>query len=190
MKQPLLIGTFLTLLAASALADAPAVDYEPAPEATVSFEAVGKPSLLKIKGHGARLSGRLSLATGNAGGKFEVDLDQFDTGIDLRNRHMKEKYLETAKFPKAALELESVELAKDWRPGTDIADAKFKGRLTLKGVNKPIEGRLKVTGPAMATEADFSLSLREFPLGVPSYMGVTVADAVNIHVAIPSFVRK
>ena len=31
---------------------------------------------------------------------FEVDLNTVDTGIGLRNRHMRENYLHTDKFPK------------------------------------------------------------------------------------------
>lgn len=188
--KPVLMATLFTFLTAPAFANAPSVAYTPSADANASFEAVGKPSLLKIKGHGARVNGSITLAAGAISGKFDVDLDQFDTGIELRNRHMKEKYLETAKFPKATLEIESVDLPKDWKPGIDISDASFKGKMTLKGTSKPVQGRLKVTGATMATEADFSLSLQDFPVGVPSYMGVTVADAVNIHVAIPAFTRN
>lgn len=178
------------MIAPAALAAAPQTEFSAAPEANATFEAVGKPSLLKIKGHGARVSGNLTLAGSDARGKFEVALDQFDTGIELRNKHMKEKYLETGKFPTAILEIDSVELPKDFKPGSEVAGAKFNGRMTIKGVTKPVTGTVKVSGANMAADADFVIDLEQFPIGVPSYMGVTVASSVNVHVAIPSFVRK
>ncbi|MBM3215731.1 YceI family protein [Candidatus Poribacteria bacterium] len=49
------------------------------------------------------------IARGKVVAKFEVDLDSIDTGNGLRNRHMREQYLETAKFPRASLTLEKIE---------------------------------------------------------------------------------
>ncbi len=190
VTKALALSSFGILLTPIAIAATSLAEFNAAPEANATFEAVGKPSLLKIKGHGAKVTGQLLLSEGDARGKFEVDLNQFDTGIELRNRHMKEKYLETEKFPKTTLEIDHVDLPKDWKPGADISSAKFQGKLTLKGTTKPVEGTVKISGTNMAAEADFVIDISQFPIGVPSYMGVTVASSVNVHVAIPAFVRK
>jgi polyisoprenoid-binding protein YceI len=182
---------FFAVLTATYSGAAPAqTEFRAASDSTTTFEAVGKPSLLKIKGHGAKVTGQLVFGDGGVRGAFDVGLNEFETGIELRNRHMREKYLETSKFPKATLEIDHVELPKDWKPGTDVGSAKFQGKLMLKGTTKPVEGTVKISGTNMATEADFVIDISQFPIGVPSYMGVTVASSVNVHVTIPSFARK
>jgi len=44
----------------------------------------------------------------NTKAKFEVDLTSVKTGIDMRDGHMRDQYLETSKFPKAVFELSKV----------------------------------------------------------------------------------
>ncbi len=39
---------------------------------------------------------------------FEVDLASIDTGIPLRNEHMRDNFLETKKFPKAVLNVKEI----------------------------------------------------------------------------------
>jgi len=184
------LSAFAVLITVASGAGAAPTEFNAASDSSATFEAVGKPSLLRIKGHGAKVTGQLIFSDGGVRGTFDVGLNEFDTGIELRNRHMREKYLETSKFPKATLEIEQVNLAKDWIPGTDVGTAKFQGKLTFKGTTKPIEGTVKISGDKMTTEADFVLDISQFPVGIPSYMGVTVASSVNVHVTIPSFVRK
>ncbi len=198
MKTPSVLASLAALalfgsFAGNAFASAPALkpaSYEVGGEATANFEAVGSPSLLKIHGHGATLSGMLSLEGAQAKGDFELDLEKFATGISLRDRHMKEKYLETGKFPKARLQVESVELPSGFAPGASVTGAKFRGQLTLKGVTKPVSGTLDVNGQEMATTAAFSFALSDYPVGVPSYMGITVADKIAVKAAIPEFKKK
>lgn len=164
--------------------------YKVSSGAKARFEASGKPSLMKIRGEGAEVTGELQLGDSTATGKFELTLNQFDTGIGLRDRHMKEKYLETEKFPRAILEVKEVALPKGFQPGTDIKDAAFKGLLTLKGVTKPVSGTLNVHGKELAINAKFQFSLADFPIGVPTYMGITVADQVSVSADLPKLERK
>ncbi len=180
---------FLMMAHPALAAKAEALGFRPAAASEVQFEAVGRPSLLKIKGHGAKLQGDLKIENQIASGTFEIQLDDLDTGIDLRNRHMKENYLKTNEFPKAVLELEPIQLPADWAPGKDLSTP-FKGKLTLKGKTEPINGEFKIQGANLATEAAFTIRLSDFDVGVPKYMGITVADTVNASVKIPTFERK
>lgn len=166
-----------------------AVSLQAGDDAKARFEAVGRPSLLKIKGEGAAVTGKLVVNGDGANGRFEVNVDQFDTGIALRNTHMKEKYLKTGEFPKAILNVKSVNLPAGWAPGKNLDAVAFKGDLTLKGVTKPVKGTVTSKGPSVETEAVFEISLNDFDVGVPSYMGVTVADKVNVTVKIPAFTK-
>lgn len=182
MKKALLIS--MMMVPAFSLA---AVQLRAGGDAKASFEAVGRPSLLKIKGEGSPVTGHLQLDGDKVSGRFEVDVDRFDTGIDLRNRHMKENYLKTKDFPKAIVDIASVQLPAGWTLGQDLRDAPFKGELTLKGVTKPVEGKVTAKGANLDTEASFVISLNDFDVDVPKYMGVTVADTVNVTVRIPAF---
>lgn len=66
-----------------------------------------------------------------------VDLASLDTGIGLRNRHMRENHLHTDEFPEAVFsgsmawpaEIPSME------PGVEV-ELEFSGRLELHGVTR------------------------------------------------------
>ena len=76
------------------------------------------------------VTGELKEDKGKLSGKFEVDLRSLDTGLDLRNEHMRDKYLETDKFPNAVFELDPLE----------IGSKTFTGLMTLHGRSKKITG--------------------------------------------------
>lgn len=176
------------LLTSAAMAS---VKLEASPDSSATFEATGKPALLKIQGKGAKVEGAVDVDGKNAKGEFKIDLAQFTTGIETRDEHMKEKYLEVQKYPKATLKIESVSLPDGWTPGSEVKDASFKGLLTVKDVTKPIEGKVSVGSGNLASKADFEMKLTDYPaIGVPSFKGITVADSVKVHVDIPKFVRK
>lgn len=160
--------------------------YRTSAQSQAEFEAVGRPSMLKVKGHGARLVGEIQVSETEIKGKFQVLMDGFTTDIDLRDRHMKEKYLMTKEHPRATLELSPIALPKGWKPAQELSAA-FKGELTLKGVKKPVEGTFKTEGANMKTEATFTVKLSDFSIDVPKYMGITIADTVTIKTAIPAF---
>jgi polyisoprenoid-binding protein YceI len=158
----------------------------------VEFDAVGWPSALKIRGKGTGLEGRLLVEGAAVSGAIAFDLTTLETGIALRDRHMKEKYLETARFPRATLTLsrlalEKVPSAETFGPVT----VPFGGTLSLHGVEKPIAGEAKISraGPSLTTAASFEINIKEFGIGVPSYMGITVAEKVQVRVGFPALLE-
>jgi hypothetical protein len=55
------------------------------------------------------------------------------------------------------------------------------GKLTLKGVTKPVTGKASYTGGKL--KAFFTVNIKDFPsIGVPSHLGVTVANTVDVEV--------
>jgi hypothetical protein len=68
---------------------------------SVTFEATGKPSFIKIKGEGTKLTHTEKKEKDKKIDLFEFDMADLNSGIDLRDLHMKEKYLKTKEFPKA-----------------------------------------------------------------------------------------
>lgn len=152
--------------------------YAVKPDASsVGFLAVGKPGFLKIRGEGGKLVGKATITDGKLSGAFEVALGDLKTGIDLRDEHMKEKYLEVAKFPKATLTIDSLVVANGEK------EYDFNGKLTVKGVEKPVSGKLNLTLAADKAEgkASFKLQTGDYPIGVPSHLGVTMAESVDVN---------
>lgn len=162
---------------------------------SVEFLAIGKPSALKIKGELAKEPG---VASGNLkveekGGQFQISgkasvkLNAFDTGIQLRNEHMKNKYLETAKFPEAEIVLTPVTLKENFsKENVEENEVPFKAQLTLHGVTKPIEGKtsLKKSGNDFAASFDFQFQISDFAIAVPEWLGITVSKEVRVAVSL------
>jgi polyisoprenoid-binding protein YceI len=144
----------------------------------IEFEATGRPSMMKVRGKAAEATGSLFIKNGIAQGSMTVDLSGLDTGISLRNEHMKEKYLEVQKFPKAILTLKPIQLPTGWQLGKPI-ESSFNGTLNLHGVEKDIEGKFKVTANS-EIQAHFEIKLSDFKIDIPSYLGVTIADTVKV----------
>ncbi len=140
---------------------------------SVEFNVESTSGLVKINGKGAKPSGSLDVTGGKASGIISVDLKPFSTENDLRDKHMHEKYLETAKFPAATLKLAPVALG--------ASEFNWTGDLTIKGVSKPVKGTAVFRDGLIA--AKFTISINDYPsIGVPSWLGVTVAKTVDVKV--------
>lgn len=147
---------------------------------SVEFHAVGRPSALKIVGKGLAATGIIKFVKTKSSGAATFDLSTLNTGIDLRDKHMKEKYLEVGKFPKATLTLNSLSVSENFT-GEKIP---FQGMLMLHGVEQPVSGSasLKKTGNQMTVVADFPVQLDAHGITIPSFAGITVAKEVNVTV--------
>lgn len=150
----------------------------------VSFKAIGRPSALRINGKGEAPVCNFVVDGKKASGTCTVKLESLDTGINLRNRHMKEKYLEVQTFPQASFFLDALELPQAL--GQNQEAFRFKGKLNLHGVEKEITGHftLQAMSPNPQLIADFVILLSDFNIQIPSFMGITVANEVQVQVQI------
>jgi polyisoprenoid-binding protein YceI len=154
-------------------------------EGSVTFVAIGRPSLLKVKGKGAAPKGTLKLEGGKLSGECTFDMNTLDTGISMRTEHMKKKYLEVEKYPQA--KLTQLELAVPAGIEGDSFGADkvpFKAHLTFHGVDKPVEGTAKLTRSAGKLEVDsqFPVNFIEHGIEKPSFAGITINDVVDVDV--------
>lgn len=168
--------TFLYLFASQALAASdPTLEQSytvKKTDSTVTFVTTATPGFLKITGKGGHVEGKLKVVEGVVSGNLWVPLKDFDTGIELRNKHMREKYLVVKDFPDATLTL---------LPFAHANVGTFKGILKIKKDSKPVEGTYKFEGGLVS--AKLTINVKDFPsIGVPSYLGVTAADSVDITV--------
>ena len=102
------------------------------------------------------------------------------TGIDKRDEHMRERYLEVAKFPIATLELKPM-------PAFAPGKGAFEGVLDLHGNKRPVSGSIEIRKrqQAFEVEGDFQIKLGDFGIAIPKFAGITVAEDVAIHVVVP-----
>lgn len=151
---------------------------------TVSFLAKGKPALISIKGEGQGADGTLTEKADNTlSGKFAFNLKTLKTGIELRDEHLKNKYLEVEKYPQAILNVDGLKLPQNLND-----EFKFQGVLSLHGVEKTVEGKARIKS-GKELSADFQLKLSEFGIETPSFQGITVAENVQVMVNVP-FVKS
>ena len=118
-------------------------------------------------------------------GNLRVDLATLDTGIGLRNGHLRDDYLEVDRgreFREAVLS----GIVLDGPPPSPGGrrDTGFSATLALHGVRRPVEGEaeLRRRDGRMQVEAAFSLSLEAFGIPPPRYLGIGVRDVVEITV--------
>lgn len=145
--------------------------------ASVSFTAVG-PAGMKIIGTTSDLvvkddAQKIAVA---------VPLANLKTGIDLRDRHMRDKYLQVDQFPTAELEVSRSSLNLP----ADGANAAGTGQGTMKihGKTKPVSFKYtaKRSGASYDVSGTVQLNVKDFGIEIPSYMGVTVKPDVDVAV--------
>lgn len=151
-------------------------------DSSVKFLAVGNPSAIRIQGVSKDLEvEKTEWKDGKLNGTYHVAMDALETGISLRDHHMKEKYLETGKFPKADLSI--VDCAP--KEGQTTCD----GSLTLHGVTKKIP--MKVTWTKLSedkgaktwkADTEFALKLSDYGIAIPKFANITVAEDVQVQV--------
>jgi hypothetical protein len=117
-------------------------------------------------------------------GEITVELVTIDTGIGLRNQHLREKYLEVAKgppFDKAVLS----EIRVNEAEGEDFqGQTGFTASLLLHGTSGPVAGTAEIrrADPGVRVVASFPLTLTDFGIVPPEYLGVGVANRLLVKV--------
>jgi polyisoprenoid-binding protein YceI len=154
-------------------------------EAKVEFLALATPGALKIAGKQASnstLKTDIKIESNKVTGSSTIQMDSFSTGIGLRDKHMKENYLESSKFPDSSFTYKKLALPKDIT-GENIP---FEGTLKLHGIEKPITGLLKTEkkNSALILEHFFKIKTSDFGISTPKYMGVVMGEEVEIKVTL------
>jgi polyisoprenoid-binding protein YceI len=165
-------------LALGALTLAPAAEAKltHSGSAQVRFLATG-PAGLKIEGK----DDKLAVAEEGEGFKITVPLAGLQTGISLRDKHMRDKYLEVGKFPNAELVVAKAEVKL---PTGGESKGQAKGTFTLHGVSKPVVVEYTISGKdgAYKITGTFRTNFNDHGIEVPSYLGVTVKPDVEVTV--------
>jgi polyisoprenoid-binding protein YceI len=118
-------------------------------------------------------------------GSLVVNLRTLDTGIDLRNEHLRENYLEVGKGPGFdTATLSKIDLNK-FNPDAPEGKGSFSGLLTLHGVTRSVTGAVDVrqAGEGLRVKASFPVDLAAYSIRKPRYLGIGVKDIVKVEVA-------
>ncbi len=128
-------------------------------------------------------------------GKIIVKVASMNTGIELRNNHMKSvNWLDEKKFPEISYEFNSAESVKQ------IADNKLsfkvRGKFTLHGVSKDVEADGEATyldeneqtqkrapGDLLGIRSNFKIKLSDFDID-NSIIGSKVSEVIEVSVNI------
>ena len=169
----MLTGLFLAV----AVITQAAVAVSRSSETSVTVLARG-PAGLRIEGKSASLSLDEDASTLT----FQVPVAPIETGIGLRDRHLREM-LEADKFPAVILRISRSELK--FPKQSEPAEGTAKGELTLHGQARPVDVRYRAELGARGitrVRGSLQIDMRDFEIKPPSYLGVTVAPEVEVKV--------
>jgi polyisoprenoid-binding protein YceI len=132
-----------------------------------SMEFLSKASLNEFTGKSNTLNGLVDLEKNML--DFFIDLNTIKTGIGLRDKHMRENYLETKKFPFAEF-TGKVDAIPTISKGQS-ADVTAKGKFKIHGVEREIAVPGKLTmlsDKEMMLEAQFKILLSAYNIEIPT----------------------
>jgi len=170
------IGTIFSVFILSSSAHA--TDYKVTPKSNVSFLA--RITAGSFVGESKSLSGTVHFdeKTSLLNGKIEIIADSFDTGMSSRDRHMREKYLETERFPKILF------IVKDQKASNQSgAENLIEGNVVIKGVEK--ENKIKIKVDSCSSErcdisSKFNLNILDYSIPQPRFAVVKMDPTIDV----------
>lgn len=130
-------------------------------------------------------------ATKKGSGKIVIDVASIDTGIELRNEHMRGAgWMDSAKYPTIVFETTKVEKSSG-------DNYKVTGKLTLHGVTKTVSTsarvRYRAAGPAtkqagfegdvLQISSKFNIKLSDYGIVVPANIKSKVSNEVTLGIS-------
>ncbi len=160
---------------------------------------VSKAPLETIEGVTSRIEGNLDVDLANpaaATGQLEVDLTTLKTGIDMRDQHLRERFVHTDSFPKATFRLTKVtKLGAPTLTDAQPVNIEAQGEMTIHGVTKPVAASGTVTymkeseatqarlpGDLIHVDVVFPILLSDFNIERPKMLFMKLSDNVTIAV--------
>ena len=133
------------------------------------------------------LSGTMTLSTVRPTtfrGGIHLDLASIDTGIALRNQHLREQYLEVSKGEGYAQAVLSGLSLGNLDPRTFQGRTPFAATLLLHGVRKTVNASAEVRREpdGIRVSSTFPLKLSDYGVAQPQYLGVGVGDTLQVRI--------
>lgn len=145
-------------------------------------EFISNAPLLEFKGVSDHLTGLIDLEKNLV--DFYLDLNTLDTGIKLRNSHMRESYLETEECPFAEF---TGQLDSDFDPDLkEKQDITVTGDFTVHCVTKELTaaGTIEPTAEGLLVNAEWEILLKDFDIDRPGVAFYELAEEQRINISI------
>ncbi len=126
---------------------------------------------------------------GSSRGEVHVDLASLKTGIELRDRHMRENHLETDTYPEAVFTLTSLAFPAGGLPEGERTPVMARGKLLLHGVERNIEPSVFLTyrttpsGSVLHVESEFTVKMADYQIKRPQFLVMKLAEEQAISVS-------
>jgi len=143
-------------------------------------EVYSKSTLENFTGKSDYLVGQVNLADSSV--DFYLDLSTLSTGVELRDEHMQEEFLETNKYPFAQF---SGKLISPFDPTlSDTQQVKVKGEFKLHGVTRTIivRGKMAEKNNHLYVSANWKLQLPDYKIKVPQVLFMKVSKTQKLSI--------
>lgn len=191
------VSLFLALACAAAAYAAPRT-YTIAADGKNAAEFRIDDAIETIVGTTTKISGTVAADPDNVAASsvdIRAELATLDSGIPLRNRHMRERFLETGKYPYATFRSVSVSGPASIAPNMP-ADVSVTGDYSMHGITKRITVPVRVVlipeseltkstrGPGdwIHATATFSIRIADYGVHVPDTFLVNTADPIPVKI--------
>lgn len=137
----------------------------------IAYFADGSPGFLSIEGD----SNTMTATDDGTKLSFTVPMTSVKTGIDLRDDHMNNEYVEVAKYPNAILSMAKADVKWPANAGEKTSGT-VKATFNIHGVDQPVDVTytLNHTSKGYTVKANFAFDCAKSGINIPSYMGITV----------------
>jgi len=149
---------------------------------------ISRASIQKVEGVTDRIDGYVLLSSERLSATsvrsetefyFEVDLASLDTGISLRNRHMRDNYLEVRDYPYVTLEGSIADVETTQGGGFRVEGI---GRMGIHGIEQVISIPCEVAedGEGYRARCAFRVLLSDYEIKIPRVMFLKLANEIQI----------
>jgi polyisoprenoid-binding protein YceI len=198
MRRLALVAVLSALVAPSALAAPAGRAFKITPDHHTVSEAsfTSRAAIVRMTGRTNNLSGSANLDLADmahASGTVNVDLLTLDTGIAMRNEHMR-GFLETAKFPQAIFKFTRIDVAGNKLEPGKLVEGKATGTITIHGVTRALVAPIELTylpqgdpkyraGDWLHFYSQFKTHISDFGIALPNtVLGPKVSNDLTIEI--------
>jgi polyisoprenoid-binding protein YceI len=182
MRALCLLGTCL----AAAGAPAETFQVEAGKPNRVRFES--KAPLETFDGKTDRIRGHITLVPAALADsidvRLEVDLTSLDTGIEVRNKHMRENHLDTKDHPKAVFTGGTLSGIKQRNLTAGPATFDIEGTMQLHGVSRRLRAACTLTFDAttqrLQARCTFKVALADYQIKRPSFLVMKLDEVQRV----------
>jgi polyisoprenoid-binding protein YceI len=168
------------------------------------FRLQGHTTIEDFTGHTNRVEGTVSLSPTagavkeEAHGRVAIDLGSVNTGDATRDRQMRQRYLETDKYPRAVFVLRRIVSPNrlELVPGQPT-QVRMEGTLSLHGVERPLTTDALVTRlthetiggqqfpvEALRVHTTFPIRLRDYNIRQPRFLFIRMSQTLKLDIDI------